>query len=102
MSAHSSTFLGYQTRVLKYTDTEIQLRKDVIRTVFSNQGAGTPTWTLTTEGMEFESGKTVVDVLCCAKYTAKDTGEIDLKMVSGLPAVLVQEGSLSGSGLCGY
>lgn len=88
--------------MLSYTSTEIQLRKDVIRTVFSNQGASAPTWTLTTQGMEFESGKTVVDIISCSTYTAKDTGEVDVKMESGLPAVLIQDGAISGSGLCGY
>ncbi|KAJ4299065.1 hypothetical protein N0V90_004309 [Kalmusia sp. IMI 367209] len=100
--AHSTTYLGYQTRVLSYTATEIQLRKDAIRTVLSNQGEKSPSWTLTTQGMEFEQGKTVVDVLSCAKYDVTYEGEVHVQMNAGRPVVLVVEGALGGSALCGY
>ncbi|KAF1972609.1 glycoside hydrolase [Bimuria novae-zelandiae CBS 107.79] len=90
------------TRVLSYTATEIQLRKDAVRTVLSSQGEEAPTWTLTTQGMEFEKGKTVVDMLGCAKYCVGGDGEVDVKMEAGKPVVLVEEWALGGSSLCGY
>lgn len=88
--------------MVSYTATEIQLRKDVIRTVLSNQGASAPTWTLGTKGMGFTSGNTVVNVVNCATYTADSNGEVAIQMQAGLPAVLLETGALSGCGLCGY
>ncbi|KAF2439471.1 glycoside hydrolase family 13 protein [Karstenula rhodostoma CBS 690.94] len=99
--AESSTYLGYQTRVLAYTATELQLRKGAIRMVLSNQGEHAPTWTLKTQGMEFGKGKAVLDVLRCARYAVDGNGEIDVNMRSGEPVVLVEEDVLRGSDLCG-
>ncbi|KAL1610180.1 hypothetical protein SLS60_001845 [Paraconiothyrium brasiliense] len=102
VAAHRSTYLGYQMRVLAYTATELQLRKDAIRIILSNQGEKAPAWTLKTQGMEFEMGKTVVDVLGCAKYGVDGNGDVDVKMEAGKPVVLVDDGALGGSSLCGY
>jgi alpha-amylase len=52
--------------------------------------------------MAFTSGETVVDVLSCTKYTASAKGEVDVKMSGGMPSVLVPEGSLKKSTMCGY
>lgn len=51
--------------------------------------------------MQFTAGQTVVDVLSCTKYTASEKGEVDVKMSGGSPVVLVEEGGLKGSGMCG-
>jgi hypothetical protein len=101
-TAHSATYLGYQTRVLAYTATEIHLRKDAIRTLPSNQGEKAPTGTLKTQGMQFEKGKTMVDVVSCTNYGVNGDGEVDVKMEAGRPFVLVEESVLYGSLLCGY
>ena len=102
VSAKSSAYLGYQTQVVSYAETEIQLRKDVVRTVLSNQGQNAATWTLGTKGMGFTSGNTVVNVIDCSTYTADGNGEVAVKMVQALPAVLLETGSLGGSNICGY
>lgn len=78
----------------------MQLRKGAIRTVLSNQGANAPTWTLKTQGMDFEKGKTVFDVLSCARYAVDGNGEVDVNMKAGEPVVLVEEDVLLGSDLC--
>ncbi|OAG11761.1 alpha-amylase [Paraphaeosphaeria sporulosa] len=98
--SESAPYLSYQTRILAYTATEMQLRKGAIRTVLSNQGEHAPTWALKTQGMEFEKGKTVFDVLSCARYGVDGNGEVDVNMRSGEPVVLVEENVLRGSDLC--
>ncbi|KAF2020229.1 glycoside hydrolase family 13 protein [Aaosphaeria arxii CBS 175.79] len=101
VAAREGGYLGYWTRVLNYTEDTIQLRKDVIRTVLTNQGEKARSGTLKTKGMEFAKGAAVVDVLTCGKYTAGNDGEVDVKMEKGYPVVLVPEVTLKGSGMCG-
>jgi hypothetical protein len=101
-TAHSATYLGYHTRVLAYTAMEIHLRKDAIHTVLGNQGEKAPTWTIKTQGMQFEKGKMFVDVLSCRKYGIDGDGEVDVKMEAGRPVVLVEESVLRRSLFCGH
>ncbi|KAF9728749.1 hypothetical protein PMIN04_005929 [Paraphaeosphaeria minitans] len=96
----SAPYLAYQTRVLAYTATEMQLRKGEVRTVLSTQGEQSPSWTLKTQGMEFDTGKTVLDVLSCTRYAVNWNGEVDVNMRAGGPVVLVEEDVLRGSDLC--
>ncbi|KAF2260037.1 Dioscin-alpha-L-rhamnosidase precursor [Lojkania enalia] len=102
ISSQHPSYLTYQTRVLSYTADVIQLRKDAIRTILTNQGEQGGTYTLTTQGMEFTAGETVVDVLTCAKYNATEGGEVDIKMDGGKPSALVPGSQLTGSQLCQY
>ena len=100
ISSTSSKYLGYYSRVLNYTSDTIQLRKDAIRTILTNQGDGGKASTLTTSGMEFTKGETVIDVLTCTRYEASDKGEVDVKMDKGFPVVLVPESAIKGSTIC--
>ncbi|KAF2871480.1 glycoside hydrolase superfamily [Massariosphaeria phaeospora] len=101
ISATHPAYLTYQTRVLTYTADVIQLRKDAIRSIFTNQGAQGGSYTLSTQGMEFSKGETVVDVLTCSEYVAGEKGDVDVRMERGEPRVLVGKGGLGGSGICG-
>jgi alpha-amylase len=101
ISATHPSYLTYWTRVLAYTSDTLQLRKEAIRTILTNQGEQGGSYTLTTQGMEFSPGETVMDVLRCVKYTANGQGDVDVQMQGGRSSVLVPETSLKGSGICG-
>ncbi|KAF2119657.1 Dioscin-alpha-L-rhamnosidase precursor [Lophiotrema nucula] len=102
ISANHASYATYWTTVQAYDADVIQLRKDVIRTVLTNQGEKGGAYTLTTQDMGFTKGETVLNVLTCDKYTASDKGEVDVKMSGGKPSVLVPESALKGSGICSY
>ncbi|KAF2737424.1 alpha-amylase [Polyplosphaeria fusca] len=102
ISTKQASYLGSQTKVASYTSDVLQLRKDPIRTILTNQGESGGTYTWTTQGMGFKAGETVVEVLRCTKYTASGSGEVSVGMQGGLPHVLVPEGRMGGSGMCGY
>lgn len=102
MHGKDSAYLTYQTRVLNYTTDTIQLRKSSVRTIITNQGEGGSSYTLTTSGMLFNKGETVIEILTCTKYTANSNGDVAVQMKGGLPSVLVPATSLAGSTMCGY
>ena len=98
----SASYLTWQTRVLGYTSDTIQLRKDIVRIVLSNQGEAGGTYTLATSGMQFAGGEKIVEILSCSQYTASGNGELDVKMAGGVPSVLVPAKELERSGMCGF
>ncbi|KAF2817253.1 alpha-amylase [Mytilinidion resinicola] len=100
--SQSSSYLTYKNWVTNYTTDTIMMRNDIVRTILTNQGESGGSYSLTTEGMGFESGETVVEVFTCDKSTANSDGEVNIRMNGGLPRVLFPESSLTGFGMCGY
>ncbi|KAF2757290.1 putative alpha-amylase [Pseudovirgaria hyperparasitica] len=95
-------YAQYQNWVLTYSSNVIQMRKDPVRTVLSNEGSSVASYTLTTSGMGFTTGANVVEVLTCNVYVADATGNVALSMGQGRPSVLMSEAQLQGTGLCGH
>jgi alpha-amylase len=87
--------------VLSYTANTIQLRKDAVRIILSNEGSQGSKYMLKSQGMQFSSGQTVVEVLGCRTLVAGQDGEIEVEMEGGRPMVLVPRDALGGSGVCG-
>ncbi|KAF2186346.1 glycoside hydrolase family 13 protein [Zopfia rhizophila CBS 207.26] len=58
ISAKPLGYLTWQTHVLSYTSDTIQLRKDIIRTILTNQGEFGGEYTQHTQGMLFSGGET--------------------------------------------
>lgn len=88
--------------MLAYTESTIQLRKDAVRIVLSNEGSQGAKYTLRSQGMQFSAGQTVIEVLRCGTLVAGQDGEVDIEMEGGMPRVLVPREALGGSEVCGH
>lgn len=96
----SPGYTTYGTYVLNYSEDQISIRKDVLRTILTNAGMSQATASYTTQGSAFEAGVTVVDMISCKAYEANDDGEVTVIVGGGAVVVLLEESLAQGSGVC--
>lgn len=100
-SAQSSTYSTYHANSAVQTETQIQLRKDVVRTVLTNAGTGQAAGTFTTEQAGFTAGDVVYEMFSCSTYTADASGNVAVDTGGGKPKVLMVQSFIAGSTMCG-
>lgn len=96
----SAGYTTYGTYVLNYSEDQIAIRKDVIRTVLTNAGSAQAGGSYTTDGAAFEDGATVVDMISCKAYQASSSGEVTVQIGGGAVVVLMEQSVAQGSGIC--
>ncbi|KAF2171951.1 glycoside hydrolase family 13 protein [Zasmidium cellare ATCC 36951] len=99
---HSEGYTHYKNVVLNYSDTQIAIRKDVMRFILTFAGVGQPRGTYTTIGGGFSPNSSVVDVINCKAYTANSAGEVTADVGGGAIVVMMQADFIKGSEMCGY
>lgn len=98
--SQSAAYTTYETTTLNYSDDQIALRKDALRSILTNAGVGQGNGTYTTEGAEFAAGATVVDMISCDAYTADSNGEVTARIGGGAVVVLMEQDVAQHSGIC--
>lgn len=98
--AQSAGYTTYGTYTLNYSEDQIAIRKDVLRTILTNAGVDQAGGTYTTEGAAFTRGRTVVDLISCKTYTASRQGEVTVDIGGGAVVVLMEQSVAAGSGIC--
>lgn len=96
----SPGYTTYGTYVLNYSEDQISIRKDVLRTILTNAGMSQPSASYITQGSAFEAGATVVDMISCKAYQADDDGEVTVTIGAGAVVVLLEQDLAQGSGVC--
>lgn len=96
----SPGYTTYGANVLNYSEDQISIRKDVLRTILTNAGSSQPTASYTTEGSAFEAGATVVDMISCKEYLADKDGEVTVTIGGGAVVVMLEQSLAQGSGVC--
>ena len=98
----SSTYTTYKNIVLNYSDNQMSMSKDVIRSILTFAGVNQASGSYTTDGAGFSSGDTVVDLISCKTYTASSAGEVTADVGAGAMVVMMTASFLAGSTMCGY
>lgn len=101
VTAKSPSFLTWKTITLNYSNNQISLRKDVIRSILTFAGQNQARGSYTTMGAEFTAGESVVEMISCQKYTASNSGEVTASIGGGAMVVLLPASILKDSGMCG-
>lgn len=96
----SRGYTTYGAKVLNYSEDQISIRKDVLRTILTNAGMDQPVAEYTTQGSDFEAGATVVDMISCKTYRADKDGEVTATVGGGAVVVLLEQSLAQGSGVC--
>lgn len=96
----SSGYTTYGTYTLNYSENQIAIRKDVLRTILTNAGVNQANAQYTTDGAGFSHGDTIVDLISCKTYMANSWGEVTVKVGGGAVVVLMNESVAEGSGIC--
>lgn len=99
---NSASYTTTKNVVLNYSDNQMAMLKDVIRTILTFAGVDQATGTYTTVGASFEAGVTVVDLISCDTYTATSGGEVTVDIGGGAMVVMMTASFLAGSTMCGY
>ncbi|KAK5125461.1 hypothetical protein LTR85_000570 [Meristemomyces frigidus] len=99
---NSANYTTTKNVALNYSDNQIAMRKDVIRSILTFAGASQAAGTYTTVDAGFDAAATVVDVVSCATYTATSAGEVTVDIGGGAMVVMMTAGFLAGSMICGY
>jgi alpha-amylase len=99
------SFVDYMAVPVYNDATTIAMRKGFdghqIVGVFSNQGSGGASYSLSVPGTGFTSGAAVTEVLGCSSATVGGNGSIDVPMGAGAPKIFYATSNLKGSGVCG-
>lgn len=98
--AQSTAYTTYKTTTLNYSDNQISIRKDSVRSIMTNAGVYQASGTYTTDGAEFTAGDAVVDLISCDTYTADSSGEVTVKIGGGAVVALMEQGVAQDSGIC--
>lgn len=96
----SAGYTTYGANVLNYSDDQILIRKDVIRSILTNGGMGQASGSYTTVGAAFTHSVTVVDMISCKTYQADKDGEVTANVGGGAAAILMESSVAFGSGIC--
>lgn len=98
--AQSTTYTTYETITLNYSDDQIAIRKDLLRSIMTNAGVDQASGSYTTDGAEFTAGDDVVDLISCDTYMADDSGEVTVKIGGGAVVALMEQALAQDSGIC--
>lgn len=93
-------YTTYETITLNYSEDQIAIRKDALRSILTNAGVDQASGSYKTEGAEFTAGDHVVDLMSCATYTADSCGEVTAKTGGGAVVVLMEQSLAKDSGIC--
>lgn len=96
----STTYTTYETITLNYSDDQIAIRKDSLRSIMTYAGVNQADGTYTTDGAEFTAGGTVVDLISCEKYRADSSGDVTVKIGGGAVVVLMEQSVVGNSDIC--
>lgn len=102
-----STYLLYQAYPIYSDDSTIAMRKGFdnyqIISVFTNQGAGASSYTLTLPSTDtgFTASQAVVEIGGCTTTSTDSSGNLAVAMSGGVPKIYYPTAQLTGSGICG-
>lgn len=93
---NSANYTTTKNFALNYSDNQIAMRKDVIRSILTFAGTSQAAGTFTTVGAGFDAAATVVDVISCATCTATIAGELTVHIGGGAMVVMMTASFLAG------
>lgn len=96
----SPGYTTWGTVVLNFSENQIAIRKDVMRTILTNAGMGQESAAYTTDGAGFPGGAAVVDMISCKAYRADGDGEVTVQVGGGAVVALMEQEIAQGSGVC--
>ena len=83
----SPEYLTEKASVIYSDEHNIAMHKGRIVSVYSNQGADSPDYTLVLSNTTYDANQTLVEILTCNNITVDATGNLSVAMTQGLPRV---------------
>lgn len=83
----SPEYLTDKASVIYLDNHNIAMRKGWIVSVYSNQGADSPDYSLVLSNTAYEANQTLLEILTCNNITVDATGNLSVAMTQGLPRV---------------